>query len=198
VHRNGEELGRLRIAIPGEHNLKNALATVAVGLQLDMDFGTIAGALGEFTGIYRRFDIKGENRGIMVVDDYAHHPSEVKATLDAARKSWNRRIICVFQPHTFTRTQAFYKEFGRSFDSADLLVVTDVYPAREQPIEGVDGKLVADAALSYGHRNVRYIPELENLTGELLSIAEAGDMVITLGAGSIWRIAEQLNNELKQ
>ncbi|MFP4528248.1 MAG: UDP-N-acetylmuramate--L-alanine ligase [Candidatus Kapaibacterium sp.] len=192
-----ERLGRLRINVPGEHNLKNALASVAVGLQLDMDFDTIAAALGEFTGIYRRFDIKGEHRGIMVVDDYAHHPSEVKATLDAARRAWKRRIVCVFQPHTFTRTRDFYRDFGRSFDSADVLVVTDVYPAREKPIEGVDGRLIADAAAGYGHRNVNYVPDFDRLTGEVLPMLEEGDMVITLGAGSIWRIAEEINNELK-
>lgn len=195
VYEFGNKLGRLKLNIPGQHNLKNALGALTVGRQLGIDFGAIAESLGEFTGALRRFDIKGEHNGIMVVDDYAHHPSEVKATLEAARNGWNRRIVAVFQPHTFTRTRDFVNDFGQSFDDADLLIVTDVYPAREKPIEGITGKIVADAATRFGHKNVLYLPTLDEVAAELPSILREGDLLITLGAGNVCRIAEKFGGE---
>ena len=174
------------------HNIKNALATVAVCRRLGIDFEVIREAISEFTGVYRRFEIKGEKNGYMVVDDYAHHPSEIKATLQAARAGWNRRTVCVFQPHTFSRTLSFYKDFGRSFDDADILIITDVYPAREKPVEGVTGKLIADAAIQSGHKNVTYISQFNELFAEVSKVLQAGDIVITMGAGDIWKLAKQL------
>ncbi len=192
---NGNLIGKLNLNIPGLHNIRNALASVSVCLELGVDFETINQALSEFSGVYRRFEIKGEVNGITVVDDYAHHPTEIQATLQAARSSWNRRIICVFQPHTYSRTLSFYKDFGASFDDADILVITDVYPARETPIEGVNGKLIADAATQYGHKNVVYIPNKEDILNELKGILKEGDVVITMGAGDIWKIANELVKE---
>lgn len=184
---NGEPVGDLRLQIPGLHNIKNALATVAVGLKLGVPFDTIAEALAEFTGVYRRFEMRGERRGVQVVDDYAHHPTEVRATLQAARSGWKNRLVCVFQPHTYTRTRDFATEFGKSFGNADVLVVTDVYAAREAPIEGVSGELIAGAARQFGHRNVHYVPQKSDLPAFLESLVREGDIVLTLGAGDIWK-----------
>lgn len=188
----GENKGKLTLNIPGLHNIKNALGAIAVSYQLGIDFEIMKEAIGEFTGVYRRFEIKGEVGGVMVVDDYAHHPTEIKATLQAARAGWQRRIVAVFQPHTYTRTQTFYKEFGSSFDDADIAIITDVYPAREVPIEGVSGKLIADAAVHFGHKGIQYIPDTEDVYNELGNILKEGDMLITIGAGSIFKLSNRI------
>jgi len=190
IYENNTELGEITINIPGEHNLKNALAAITVARGLGIDFEVIKEALAEFKGVYRRFDIKGEKNGIIYVDDYAHHPTEVRAALQAARSSWNRRIVAAFQPHTYTRTQHLYEQFAASFDDADLVIITDVYPAREKPIEGVSGKLIADAAVKYGHKNVLYIPTLNELREKLPKILKEGDVFITIGAGNICNVIE--------
>ena len=192
VIEKGRELGVLKLNIPGEHNVRNALGAIAVSRELGIDFEVIKEAIAEFSGVYRRFEIKGEKNGIMIIDDYAHHPSEIQATLKAVRSGWQRRIVAVFQPHTFSRTQRFYKDFGRSFDDADVLFITDIYPAREKPIEGITGKLIADSANQYGHKNVHYVQSSGNLLSELQNVIQPGDIVITLGAGDIWKIANQL------
>lgn len=184
---NGEPVGVMELGIPGLHNIKNALAAVAVGLKLGVPFETIATALREFSGVYRRFEVKGEKSGVLVIDDYAHHPTEVAATLQATRQGWNNRIVCVFQPHTYTRTRDFYTDFGKSFGNADVLIVADVYPAREKPIEGVTGELVANAARQFGHRNVHYIPNRADIAALLGSVVREGDIVLTLGAGDVWK-----------
>jgi UDP-N-acetylmuramate--alanine ligase len=191
-----DPLGKVFLNIPGFHNVKNALATIAVGFELGIDFETIKQTLFEFSGVYRRFEIKLEKDGIMIVDDYAHHPSEVQATLKAARNGWNKRIIAIFQPHTYTRTKFLCDEFGASFDDADVLIVTDVYPAREKPIEGVSGKIIADAVIGMGHKNVHYIPEFEQIPEVVKSLLQGQDMIITIGAGNIWKVAERLVTEL--
>lgn len=192
VINRGNTLGTIKINIPGVHNVKNALACIAVSIELGIDFDTVKASIEEFSGVYRRFEIKGEKNGILVIDDYAHHPTEIQATLSAARNGWQRRIIAVFQPHTFTRTAQFYKEFGISFDDADILIVTDVYPAREKPIEGITGKIIAEAAINSGHRNVKYIPNFSDILPELRKILQPGDIIITLGAGDIWKISKEL------
>lgn len=188
----GQYKGKIMLNIPGVHNVKNALATIALGFQLGIDFQLIQKALSDFTGVNRRFEIKGIKKGIMVVDDYGHHPSEIQATLTSARNGWDRRIIAIFQPHTYSRTLAFAKEFGSSFDNSDILIVTDVYPAREIPIEGVSGKLVAESARDFGHKNVYYIPAIDDIVPFLKNHIKEGDMVITIGAGNIWKISEEL------
>lgn len=188
---HGKTLGRIQLPVPGEHNVRNALAAVATGLELEVDFSTIASSLAKFTGVYRRFERKGEKNGVLLYDDYAHHPTEVKATLQAARNGAIGRVICVFQPHTYTRTKDFAAEFGKSFQNCDVLVVTDVYPAREEPIEGVTGELIAEAAKKYGHRHVEYVADKNSLPSFLDDVTREGDLVLTVGAGDVWRYGEQ-------
>lgn len=189
---DGEYLGKVKLNIPGIHNVKNSLAAITVAKKIGIPTDVCIEALAKFNGVYRRFDVKGESKGVMVIDDYAHHPTEIQATLQAARSGWNRRIIAVFQPHTYTRTQKFFKEFARAFDDADIVIVTDVYPARELPIEGVDGKLIADNMIKYGHKNVYYIPKFDDILPYLQDLVKENDMVITIGAGNIVRISDTL------
>jgi UDP-N-acetylmuramate--alanine ligase len=183
-------LGQVALKVPGLHNVKNALAAVAVGLEMEVPFAAVAGALGQFSGVYRRFEIKGERDGVLVIDDYGHHPTEIEATLRAAKDAFGRRVVAVFQPHLYSRTRDFHREFGASFNQADVLVVTDIYPAREAPIPGVTGELVAQAARDLGHRQVVYVAETGDVPRELASIVRAGDIVITLGAGDIYKCGE--------
>jgi UDP-N-acetylmuramate--alanine ligase len=196
VFEHGKELGDATINIPGEHNVKNALAAITAARELNIGFEIICKALKQFNGVFRRFEIKGEKNGITIIDDYAHHPSEVAATLKAARDAWNRRVVCIFQPHTYTRTQALASDFGKSFDDADLLIVTDVYAARENPIEGISGKTISDAAFDSGHKNVLYMPEFDTLFQNVKPLLQEGDIVLTVGAGSIWKIADLLYSNL--
>lgn len=184
----GEWIGAVTLRIPGLHNVRNALGAIAVGWELGIPFETIRQALEEFTGVYRRFEIVGEQEGVLFVDDYAHHPTEVRATLHAARHGWDRRLVCVFQPHTYTRTRDFANEFGKAFDEADVLIVTDVYPAREQPLPGVTGELVAQAARRSGHRAVYYVQTLEEAAEVASLLLQPGDMLLTLGAGNISKL----------
>lgn len=193
-----QQLGSITVRAPGEHNVKNALAAVAAGLELDIEFNYIKSGLERFEGVYRRFQLKIDKDDVMVIDDYAHHPTEVQATLKAARQGWSdRRVVAVFQPHLYSRTQDLYKEFGSSFFDAEVCVITDVYPSREEPIEGVTGKLIADAAKEYGHRKVHYVEEKTDLPDKLKEIVKPGDVVITMGAGDIYKYGEQFVKELE-
>lgn len=192
VVQNSQIIGNVSLKVPGLHNIRNALAAIAIAIQLGIDFETIKQSLEEFNGVTRRFEIKGERNNILVVDDYAHHPSEIRATLSAARNGSVRRIIAIFQPHTYSRTQAFYREFAASFDDSDVLILTDVYPSREKPIEGVSGKLIADTAIEMGHKNVIYETDLAKIPTIIKEIAKENDMIITMGAGNIWKIADAL------
>jgi UDP-N-acetylmuramate--alanine ligase len=182
----GHELGTITLGVPGEHNVQNALAAVAVSLELGIPFNQIKTALDSFAGAFRRFELKADVSGVLVVDDYAHHPTEVKVTLKGIKAGWRRRVVCVFQPHTYTRTRDFYKDFGRSFMNADLLIVTDVYAARERAIQGITGEIIAEAAKNFGHRNVQYVPDKTQLADLLMSVVKEGDIVITMGAGDIY------------
>lgn len=198
VRYKGEELGRIRLNVPGEHNVCNALAAVAVGLDLEVDFAKIAEGLEAFTGTGRRFEIKGriadkpdtDRGGILVVDDYGHHPTEIRATLAAAKTS-GRRLVVLFQPHRYTRTAALHEEFARSFYDADVVLLTDIYAASEEPIPGVTSQALAEEIEKFGHRNVRYIGGVENGKQALLEVVRPGDLVLTLGAGSVWRAGEE-------
>jgi UDP-N-acetylmuramate--alanine ligase len=197
VMQEEKKLGVITLKAPGEHNVKNALAAVAAGLELNIDFNLIKQGLERFEGVFRRFQLKYDN-GCMVIDDYAHHPTEVQATLQAARKGWpDRRVVAIFQPHLYSRTQDLYKEFGLSFFDAELLIVTDVYPSREQPIEGVTGKLIADTAEQYGHKHVLYVENKEKITETLKETTRPGDIIITMGAGDIYRFGEEFVDALK-
>jgi UDP-N-acetylmuramate--alanine ligase len=197
VLRSGEELGEVEIQIPGKHNVQNALAAIAVGLELDVPFAKVKAGIEKFTGVFRRWEVKAEMQGLTIVDDYAHHPTEIKATLSGVKAGWRRRVICVFQPHLYSRTRDFYDEFGRSFFNADVLVLTDVYPAREEPIQGVSGELIANAAREVGHKQVHYVPDKKNIPDFLMKIKQEGDIIITMGAGDIWRFGEQFIGMLK-
>ncbi len=197
VLQDGEKLGVITLKAPGEHNVKNALAAVATGLELNIDFKLIKQGLENFEGVYRRFQLK-YNNGVMVIDDYAHHPTEVKATLEAANSGWpDRRVVAVFQPHLYSRTQELYKEFGLSFFDAEVMVVTDVYPSREKPIEGVTGKLIADTASTYGHRNVVYVEDKNEVHERLKEIIKPGDIIITMGAGDIYKSGDKFVEEIE-
>ena len=191
VLRDGKELGEIELQIPGDHNVQNALAATAVGLELHVPFSKVKTGIEKFTGVFRRWEVKAELDGITVIDDYAHHPTEIRATLAGAKAGWRRRTVCVFQPHLYSRTRDFYDEFGRAFFNADVLIVTDVYPAREEPIQGVTGELIANAAKEYGHKQVHYVAEKKDVPGYLMTITRPGDMVITMGAGDIWKFGEQ-------
>lgn len=198
VLNDGKELGKIKLEAPGEHNVRNALASVAVGLELDIDFKYIKSGLERFQGVFRRFQLKADIDNIIVIDDYAHHPTEVQATLKAARNGWKeRRIVAVFQPHLYSRTKDLYQDFGSSFFDAEVCVITDVYPSREEPIEGVDGKLIADSAKEYGHRQVHYVEDKQDLPHKLKEIAQPGDVIITMGAGDIYRYGEKFVETLK-
>ena len=197
VIRGLEELGRVTVQLPGNHNVQNALAAIAVGLELGVPFVQVKAGIERFTGVYRRWEKKGEAAGIMLYDDYAHHPTECKATLSGVKAGWRRRVVCAFQPHLFSRTRDFYEEFGKAFLLADVLVVTDVYPAREEPIQGVTGELITNAAKQYGHKEVHYVQNKKELPTYLKSITKKGDIVITMGAGDIWKFGEEYLTLLK-
>jgi len=188
----GTCLGKITLHLPGLYNVRNALAAITVGREMGMKLEDVAEALEEYRSVSRRFEVKGESCGVTVVDDYAHHPTEIIATLKGARSGFNKRIIAVFQPHLYSRTRDFYEDFGRAFINTDILIVTDIYPAREAPIEGVSGRLVAEAAQMAGHRNVQYIEKRDKLVDVLGEILKENDMVITFGAGDIHKVASDL------
>lgn len=192
-------LGEVTIQAPGLHNVKNALASIAVGLELKMSWEQIKEGIQKFSGVFRRFQIKADVNNVLVVDDYAHHPTEVQATLKAARDGWkDRRIVAVFQPHLYSRTKDLYEDFGLSFFDAEVLVVTDIYPSREKPIEGVTGALIADTARNYGHRDVHYVVDKKELPAKLKEIVRKGDIVITMGAGDVYKYGEMFADILEE
>lgn len=192
-------LGRVSLAAPGQHNVLNALAAIAVGLELDMAFDAIASGLASFDGVQRRMEEIGEAGGVLVVDDYAHHPTEVKATLQGAAGCWpDRRIIAVFQPHLYSRTRDLCDDFAGSFFDANVAVIMDVYGARETPIPGVSGELIAGKAHANGHPHVEYVPNKEDLVDFVCRLSRPGDVILTLGAGDIWRLNREILNRLRE
>lgn len=197
THYKGYRLGDITFKMPGAHNVLNALACTAVALELDVPFDKIQEGFDQFGGVGRRFTVKGEKNGIMVVDDYGHHPVEIRATLSAARSGWpERRLVVAFQPHRYSRTKELFNEFVTCFYDADVLVLTDIYAASEQPISGVSAELLADEVRRHGQRDVTYIADRADLPDYLAGIVKDGDIVITLGAGNIWQAGEELVNKL--
>jgi len=197
VRWKGEMLGDIRLAMPGEHNVCNALAAIAVSLELDIPFDRIQSSLDGFNGVDRRFsirsDIKHPDGDITIIDDYGHHPTEIQATLSAARQAWpDRRIVAVFQPHRYTRVRDLMDEFQRSFNSADLVVVCPVYRAGEQPLDGVNHERIAVGMVDHGHRGVTQVDSLDAATAHLLEQTRRGDVVITLGAGDVAQVCQTL------
>jgi UDP-N-acetylmuramate--alanine ligase len=191
-----EQIVRIKLNIPGVHNVKNSLVAVTIARELGIEFPVIKKALESFSGVYRRFEIKYDKE-ILVVDDYAHHPTETSATLAGIRAGWKRRLIAVFQPHLYSRTRDFYQEFGRSFLNSDVFICTDVYPAREEPINGVSGEMIANVAKKFGHKNVVYVPDKKNIPAILNDLKQENDIIITMGAGDIWKFGEEFVRMVK-
>lgn len=199
VYRHDQFLGTICLRIPGSHNVRNALAAVAVGLHCGIPFPVIADSLANFTGVKRRFETKAYVHDVWILDDYAHHPTEIAATLGAAREIGGHRIICAFQPHRYTRTKLLQDEFAVAFDSADQLYFTDIYAAGEAPIEGVTGQLIPEKVLAHNPgKRVVYIKDPQELTEALYRDARPGDMIFTMGAGTIYRVGENLVQMLRE
>jgi len=186
-----ELLGAAVLNVPGLFNVYNALATIAVAREIDMDFPAITAGLKTFTGVQRRLEVKGIGGGVTVVDDYGHHPTEIRETLAAARTVWPGRLLVVFQPHRYTRTRALFEEFTGAFSDADLLVITDIYAASEAPIPGVNSENLAAAIRKQEQQEVMYIADFDAISDRLLALARPGDVIITQGAGSVWKIGEE-------
>ncbi|MFN6964128.1 MAG: UDP-N-acetylmuramate--L-alanine ligase [Pyrinomonadaceae bacterium] len=198
VWRGSEVLGEVDLPVPGKHNVYNSLAAIAVGLELEIPFDKIADALAGFKNANRRFQFKGEVGGITVIDDYGHHPTEILATLSAAKNSVHeRRTVVVFQPHRYTRTQELFDEFALAFNNADVLYVLDIYAASEQPIEGIDAEVLTENIRKYGHKNANYIGDIDTAADAVVPQLQEGDLVITLGAGSVTRLSEEILEKLQ-
>jgi len=193
----GEKIMECRLNIPGSHNIANSLAAFAVSSELEISLDKVAEALEHFPGADRRFEIKGIVKDIMVVDDYGHHPSEVFATLDSAKKGWGKRVVLVFQPHRYTRLADLMTEFARVFLYADVIVLTKIYPAGEKPIEGVSSEKLLEITKDFGHKNAYFIEEIEKIPDFLMEIIQKEDIVITMGAGDIYKVADLLMERLR-
>ncbi|MFC1552641.1 UDP-N-acetylmuramate--L-alanine ligase [Candidatus Latescibacterota bacterium] len=188
----GKEMGSIILNVPGTHNVRNALAAITISMEMDIPFNIISSSLAEYVSVERRFQIIGERSGIMIIDDYAHHPTEIIASLEGIRAGFDKRIIAIFQPHLFSRTRDFYEDFGRSFMETDVLFVTDIFPSREKPIEGVTGNMVSDAAAAAGHRSAHFIPDRKDLIDAVADCAKSGDILVTFGAGDVNKIGYEL------
>lgn len=197
VYRRTELLGELILRVPGRHNIANALAATAAATELDISFATIADALRGFTGVGRRFEFIGDAQGITVIDDYAHHPTEISATLRTAKDVYKKRVIAVFQPHLFSRTRDFLVDFAKSLSAADHVILTDIYPARELPIPGVTSESIMREAEKLGFKQFEYVGTKEHAIDAVAKVARPGDMVITIGAGSITHIKKQILERLQ-
>lgn len=198
VYHLGKEMGEILLNLPGIHNVLNATASIAVGIELDISFDVIKSALESIQGVQRRLEIKGEVDGITIVDDYGHHPTEIKTTLQAAKDSWpDKRIVVVFQPHRYTRTQALFNEFTRSFYQSDLLVVLPIYSAGEKEIEGISAHALYEGIRMYGHKEVIYMEDSATAISHIKEILKPGDILLTLGAGNVWQMGENVLEALK-
>ncbi len=187
----GTVLGDIELNVPGMHNVYNSIATIAVARELGLEFPVIREGMKAFAGVHRRLEIKGKRDGVLVVDDYGHHPTEVQATLSAAKQVWKNRLIVVFQPHRYTRTKALFNEFLGAFKDADVLILTDIYAASEREIEGVHAAKLCEGIRQNGHPAATYISSFDDIVDHLLKIARPGDVVITQGAGSVWKVGEE-------
>ncbi|MCK9556754.1 MAG: UDP-N-acetylmuramate--L-alanine ligase [Candidatus Cloacimonetes bacterium] len=194
----GYKLGRISMNVSGKHNIQNSLLAASIGLELDLPFHSIQEGMAAFNGVYRRFELKGEAQGITVYDDYAHHPTEIMATLEGFKDSVDRRIVALFQPHLFSRTRDLYEKFGKAFFSCDCLILAPIYPARELPIPGISSKLIADVAIQSGHHQVHTIEDNDKIVDETIALLKQDDILITIGAGNIWQYGEEILNKLKK
>ncbi len=199
VFYKGKKLGRVEIKAPGWHNIYNSLAAIGVSLELGLDFAAIKKGLSNFAGVQRRLQVKGEVADILFIDDYGHHPTEIKATLDAVRDGWpGRRIVVLFQPHRYSRTRDLFVDFQTSFHRADVLYVCDIYSAGEKPVMGISSEVMVKEMSKYGQKNVHYLPADESLVNNITKMLEPGDLFLTLGAGDVFRTGEQLMQSLQK
>jgi len=197
VYRNDDFFGQVELNLAGIHNVYNALATISVGFELDIPFKKIQTAMEHLQGVARRLEVKGNIAGIKVLDDYGHHPTEIKITLDAIRKSWpGRRLIVIFQAHRYSRTQTLFDDFTRAFYQSDLLVLLPVYAAGEERIEGIDNVMLCEGIKSHGHKEVTFVNEMTEAVDSLSGIVRKGDLVLTLGAGDVWKVGDLLIKKL--
>ncbi len=192
LHVSGRNLGSITLRLPGRHNVQNALAAAAVALELGTSFEDIKRGLQSFEGVERRFHVRGTVAGVTVIDDYGHHPEEIKAVLSGARQSFGRKIVAVFQPHRFSRTADLFRDFLSAFNDVDTLIVTDIYPAGEEPIEGITGEALSQAIKEHGHRDVTYIGRIEDVPAYLKGLLSGGELLLTLGAGDVWKVGPRL------
>ena len=194
---NGSSISNVRLNVPGAHNIQNALAAITVALELEVDIDTIINGLALYTGVRRRFQIvKSLQDGTLIIDDYAHHPAEVEATLNSAKSGWNKRIISIFQPHLYSRTRDFYQDFATAFKMSDIAVFTDIFPAREEPIEGISTHLIVNELSRLGHDNIHYIEDIDNIPDTIHTLHQPGDIILTMGAGNIWRQNDHITAQL--
>jgi UDP-N-acetylmuramate--alanine ligase len=191
IRHKGNPLGILRLQVPGEHGILNSLAAVATGLELEIPFERIASALASFQNADRRFQVKGKKEDVLVVDDYGHHPTEIIATLSAARHACGRRIVTVFQPHRYTRTQALEEDFARAFYDADVVLMLPIYAAGEEPIPGITAERLVERIKEFGHRDVSYAADFGRIRKMLKEKLREGDLLLTLGAGDVWKVGEE-------
>ncbi|MEX0999283.1 MAG: UDP-N-acetylmuramate--L-alanine ligase [Thermodesulfobacteriota bacterium] len=196
VYLNGADLGSVTLHVPGRHNAQNALAAIAVGMELGMSFEDTSKGLSEFRGIDRRLQIKGKQRGITVIDDYAHHPSEIEVTLSAIKESHDGRVVVIFQPHRYSRTKLLFDEFARALVDTDMLYIMDIYAASEDPIDGVSSEILCQSVIDKGGKNVRYLNG-EDMLSTVLADLKQNDIVLTLGAGNIWAFGEKIVEGLR-
>ena len=200
IYWQGEKIGDLYLKVAGYHNILNALAAIAVALELGISFTEIAQILETFLGVHRRMEIIANlDDNILIIDDYAHHPTEIKATLSALRSSWqNRRIIAIFQPHRYSRTKLLAEKFGKVFFDADCVIINDIYSANESPISGISGETIFREIKKSNHKQIKYLPSKDNILTYLYEIIQPGDMIITMGAGDIWTVGQELAKQLKK
>ncbi len=198
LYHKGQKLGILKLSVPGLHNIYNAMAAVACGLDLDIRIEIILEALESYTGIGRRFELKKEIEEIMIIEDYAHHPTEIKATLEAAKRGWPRRVVAIFQPHRYTRLSRLMKSFATSFNQADVLVTTEIYPAGEEPIANVSGQTLYEEIKQFGHKNVIFEPSMRKIPSLIKKIAQPKDLILVMGAGNIYQIIPEIIKRLEE
>jgi UDP-N-acetylmuramate--alanine ligase len=200
IYWQGEKIGELYLKVAGYHNILNALAAIAVALELGISFREIAKTLETFQGVHRRMEIVAStDNNILIIDDYAHHPTEIKVTLSALRSSWqNRRIIAIFQPHRYSRTKLLAEKFGKAFFDADYVIINDIYSANESPISGISGETIFREIKKTNHKQIKYLPSKDNILNYLHEIIQPGDIIITMGAGDIWTVGQELAKELKK
>ncbi len=197
VYHEDRRLGRISLPLPGEYNVSNALAAISVALEFELAWTDIAKALSSFQGVVRRFQFIGEQRGIRVYDDYAHHPTEVEVVLKATRQAFSGRLLAIFQPHLFSRTRDFAEQFAQALLISDVLVLAKIYAAREEPLPGVTSDLIAQAARRFGHKQVEYIEDADQIPALIAELAQPGDVVMTIGAGDIYRTAPKIVETLQ-